>query len=181
VAVGRISIRTKVALGIVEAFFGARAEGYMKLAGIGCCTVTVSLVLAFSTVGVSDAASAETRYFRVCPDPAPGVCGSLNDFVIALQDPNQLQTADDILSGKIVDKVHVAGEIVAGPVPYNSPWRFYLNSKTITFFTLGHATCWGYSTVEINANLDRVGTPGFLPTRFWCPRGYRVSKEVQAK
>jgi len=122
------------------------------------------------------ASFSQTRYFRVCS----GVCGSSpDDFTIALDDTKQLQAADDILNGRVTDQVHVQGFIIAQPAFYNAPWQFYLDPKSISFFTLGHTTCWGYSTTEVNAKLTSVGSPGFLPTRFWCPRGYKLSQEVK--
>jgi hypothetical protein len=123
-------------------------------------------------------ASAQVRYFRVCPGQGPSPCGSPNDFVVALVQPKQWQMADDILSGKITDQVHVQGTIVAQPAPYNAPWKFYLDPESISFFTFGHPLCWGFSTTQVNASLSKIGSPDFLPIRAWCPRGYRLSQEV---
>jgi hypothetical protein len=141
-------------------------------------SLIVAAVAATLTVAFANPAAAQTRYFLVCPGTNPAGCASLDDFVIALSQPKQLQMADQILSGKITDQVHVQGMIVTQPALYNWPWGFYLEPKTISFFTFGHPICWGFSTIEVNANLNKLGSPDFLPTKAWCPRGYRLSKEV---
>ncbi|MGH7441933.1 MAG: hypothetical protein ACREKE_04580 [bacterium] len=125
--------------------------------------VTCSLlVLCASGVHVSASAQApaQSRYFRMCPNSG---CGSPDDFVVAVSTPEQIQMAEDILSGKVKDQVHVSGRIVAQPAPYNAPWKFYLDPKTITFITFSHALCWDYSTAQVNANLGKVGTPKLSP------------------
>ncbi len=138
----------------------------------------MSAIVATAAFGFAVPATAQTRHFLVCPGSGPTGCASLDDFVIALTEPKQLQMADQILSEKITDQVHVQGTIVTQPALYNLPWAFYLDPKTISFFTFGHPICWGFSTVEVNANLDKIGSPGFLPIKAWCPRGYRLSKEI---
>jgi hypothetical protein len=152
----------------------------VKLGGIAHTAVTAAAMLALCSVGLSRQALAEFRYFRVCPGPTADGCGTPYDFTIALGQQKQIQTAEQILSGKITDMVHVEGMIVAKPAFYNWPWMFYLEPKSIGFFTFAHPTCWGYSTVDVNTNLDKIGSPGFLPTHYWCPRGYRISKEIHA-
>lgn len=137
-----------------------------------------ALIWTVAVLGCSSLASAETRYFRVCPGPDPSGCGSPNDFIIALSKPKQIQMAMQILGGKVVDQVHVQGMIVAKPAAYNTPWKFHLAPKTISFFTFGHPVCWGFSTKDIGDHLDKLGTPDFLPTKQWCPRGYRLSQQV---
>jgi hypothetical protein len=143
--------------------------------------IVAIVFLTFGAVAFSKPTTAEPRYFRVCPASKPGRCSSPNAFVIALEKLDQINMAEDILKGKVVDKVHVEGAIVAETVPYNSPWKFHLDPKTISFFARAHPLCWGHSTSEIDANLDKVGTPGFLPLKYWCPRGYRVSEEVEVR
>ncbi|WP_291688218.1 hypothetical protein [Bradyrhizobium sp.] len=137
-----------------------------------------ALIWTVAVLGCSSLASAETRYFRVCPGPDPSGCGSPNDFIIALSKPKQIQMAMQILGGKVVDQVHVQGMIVAKPAAHNTPWKFHLAPKTISFFTFGHPVCWGFSTKDIGDHLDKLGTPDFLPTKQWCPRGYRLSQQV---
>lgn len=158
---------TSYFLGIIMKFMNHDCTAILALAGF--CLLS-------SCIG----ASAETRYFRVCPDMTDGGCGSPNAFVVALDSATQIQKAQDIIHGKVTDQVHVQGNIISRSVSYNSPWRFYLDPATIQFFTFAHPICWNYSTTEVNANLNKVGTPGFLPTRGWCPRGYRLSAEVPA-
>jgi hypothetical protein len=139
------------------------------------------ILAAILDVSGIDPASAQTRYFRVCPGETSASCGSPNDFVVALVTQQQLQMADDILSGKITDQVHVQGTIVPQLAPYNAPWQFYLDPNSISFFTLGHPLCWGFSTMDVNSNLSKIGSPDFLPDKTWCPRGYRISEEVHPK
>jgi hypothetical protein len=150
----------------------------MKLGGIGRAAITAAVALALWSVGFSKPASAQLRYFRVCPGPTMDGCGTPYDFTIALGQQKQIQIAEQILSGKITDMVHVEGMIVTKPAFYNWPLMFHLDPNSIGFFTFAHPTCWGYSTVDVNANLDKIGSPGFLPTHYWCPRGYRISKEI---
>jgi hypothetical protein len=141
--------------------------------------ICLIIVAAMAGLAWPDAASAQIRYFRVCPGKAvPSSCGTSNDFVIALVTPQQWQMADDILSGKITDQIHVQGTIVGQPASYNAPWKFYLDPNSITFFTFGQPLCWGFSTTQVNANLSKVGSSAFLPTRGWCPRGYSLAEEV---
>jgi hypothetical protein len=97
--------------------------------------------------------------------------------VIELRDPKLLVEASKILSGVTMDKVHVSGKIVVGLAPYNPQWKFYLDPNTISFFTFVHPACWSFTLKDINDHLDRVGTPTFLPTQYWCPRGYRLGTE----
>ena len=56
-----------------------------------------ALIWTVAVLGCSSLASAETRYFRVCPGPDPSGCGSPNDFIIALSKPKQIQMAMQIL------------------------------------------------------------------------------------
>jgi hypothetical protein len=132
--------------------------------------------LIFSGASCPWPAPARTAYYKVCPGPSPTGCGSPNDFVVALTKRVQIQAAERILSGKTTDEVHVQGTVVPHPAWYNKPWKFHLAPKSITFFTFAHPICWGYSTSELNAGLDKIGTPNFLPARYWCPRGYRISE-----
>jgi hypothetical protein len=142
--------------------------------------LSAAIIFTVAALGSPNSTSAETRYFRVCPGTGPSGCGSPNDFVVALSRPKQIRMAKQILSGKVTDQVHVQGMIVAQPAAYNSPWKFHLAPNSISFFTFGHPLCWGFSTTEVDGNLDKIGTPNFLPTKQWCPRGYRLSEEVHA-
>src|ERR1700722_1539556 len=99
----------------------------MKLMGIAYCATMAGMALGFNGIGFFEATSAETHYFRVCPGLKMAACRSANYFVIVLQDPSQIQMAEDILIGKIVDKVHVQGKIVAQSAPYNPRWKFHLD------------------------------------------------------
>jgi hypothetical protein len=137
----------------------------------------LGLLVSLCLMAFNDRASPQTRYFRMCP--ANG-CGSPDDFVIAVTDAHQLQIAQAILDGKVTDQVHVSGRIVRTPAPYNSPWHFHLDPASIQLVTFSHPTCLGHSTSEVDANLNKVGTPAFLPTGDWCPRGFRLTGEVAA-
>jgi len=142
------------------------------------CSI-LRFVIILACTGAYGAAFAETRYYRLCPEPGNSACGSPDDFVVALENADQIRTAADILAGKITDRVHVKGRLVAQPAPYNAPWNFYIDPKTIEILTFGNTTCRGYTTTEVNARLNQLGSPEFLPTGYWCPVGYKISQEVQ--
>jgi hypothetical protein len=139
-----------------------------------------TLILILYGAGMSNAG--ETRFFRMCPG-APDECKSPDAFVVALDDTDEINIAKDVVSGKITDRIHVGGRIVAKPVPYNQPWNFYLDPKTIKIMARLPTTCRGYTTTEINANLDRIGKHDdqFLSGGYWCPKGYKISEEIPAK
>lgn len=146
-----------------------------------------------SVFAVSDGAAKETFFIRLT-DPVRiaearaivsgkettrvAVAGVVVTEPAAYNQPWQIQMAMQILGGKVVDQVHVQGMIVAKPAAHNTPWKFHLAPKTISFFTFGHPVCWGFSTKDIGDHLDKLGTPDFLPTKQWCPRGYRLSQQV---
>lgn len=99
-------------------------------------------------------------------------------FVIALTDPATIAEARAIASGQEQSKVHVAGLVVNGTVPYNSPWHFYLHPASISFFEMAIEVC-DAATTNVEAHLDEVGGT-FLPGRHWCPWSSRVVEEVPA-
>jgi hypothetical protein len=105
-----------------------------------------------------------------------------NNFVIALVDPIKIQMARRIIAGNVTDQIHVSGKIVKGHASYNSRWKFYLDPKSIDFFTFANTTCGrGFNTSDIQANLNLVGKPGSpLAAGFWCPLGSKVVAELKS-
>lgn len=50
--------------------------------------------------------------------------------------PQRIQQACDILSGKEKEEVHVTGIIVKSPAPYNPGWTFHYEPESISFLRL---------------------------------------------
>jgi hypothetical protein len=48
-------------------------------------------------------------------------------FVIALSDPEKVDMARKIVSGKTTDAAHVNGRIIKSRARYNPKWSFYLS------------------------------------------------------
>jgi hypothetical protein len=115
-----------------------------------------------------------THYFEVS-DGKP-----TENFVIALSNRQKIETARNIASGIISDRIHVSGKIIKKRARYNPNWNFHLDPKSITFVTFASTTCGRHmNTSDIQANLDLVGKPGSpLAAGFWCPLGSRVTAEV---
>ncbi len=98
------------------------------------------------------------------------------DFTIKLTDPNKIQEARDILSGKQNDKTHVMGRIIKSPAPYNSKWDYQLDPSSIGFFAFAIEVC-DATASYVNDHLDEVGG-AFLPGNYWCPWSSKLVKEV---
>src|SRR5687767_1721533 len=104
---------------------------------------------------------ADESYFRFgCPPYA-------DTFVFKLTDPERIQEARDILSGKEKGKMHVGGIVVTKPAPYNSPWHYHLEPESISFFEFSIEVC-DASIAYVEAHLAEVGG-SFLPGNRWCP------------
>ncbi|NEU71674.1 calmodulin [Hassallia byssoidea VB512170] len=97
-------------------------------------------------------------------------------FTIKLTDPEKIQKARDILSGKETDTIHVMGRIKKIPADYNSNWDYQLDSSTISFFPVAIEVC-DATTNYVNDHLDEV-CGAFLPGCFWCPWSSKLVKEV---
>src|SRR5438445_9698711 len=114
--------------------------------------------------------SSSVAYFKFDYPPYP------ETFIIKLDDPTRIQEARDILAGKIMDRIHVAGKIIKEPAIYNPPWSYQLNSSSIVFFQYSIEVC-DSNIKYIEENLNQVGG-SFLPGNFWCPWGSRLLEEV---
>jgi hypothetical protein len=135
--------------------------------------ISVFLVLAVSLILVISPASAATdteAYFDF------QTYGHEKPFTIKLTDPNKIQQARDILSGKETDRTHVMGRIKKTPADYNSNWDYQLDPDTISFFNLAIEVC-DASTPYVNDHLDEA-CGAFLPGCFWCPWNSKLVKEV---
>jgi hypothetical protein len=152
----------------------------MKYRSPSCFLFSAVYFLVGITLFYSSRALAETHYFFVCPTSEAAKCGSLDDFVIALDDSNAVKTAEDIVAGKITDKVHVSGKIIKRQASYNLGWHFFLDPESIEFFTFAPTVCGrNITTSVLEKNLAKVGTPGFLPLGTWCPVILQVSKTAR--
>lgn len=132
--------------------------------------LVASSMMFFSSPAI--AATDTEAYFVFDYPPSP------ETFTIKLTDPNKIQEARDILSGKQQDKTHVMGRIIKSQAPYNSKWDYQLDPSTIQFFSFAIEVC-DASTPYVEDHLDEVGG-AFLPGSFWCPWGSRLVKEVSS-
>ena len=97
-------------------------------------------------------------------------------FIFKLTDPEKIQEARDILSGRQTDATHVMGIIRKEPADYNQPWNYHLNPSTIEFFENSIEVCdAGIQYVEDHLN-EVCGE--LLPNCRWCPWGSRLIEEV---
>jgi hypothetical protein len=96
--------------------------------------------------------------------------------VIKLTDPERIQEARDIISGREKEKVHVTGIIVKSPAAYNPGWRFHYDPASISFFAFAVEVC-DATITYVAEHLDEVGG-AFLPGNRWCPWSSRLLKEV---
>lgn len=99
-----------------------------------------------------------------------------NTFIIKLDDPVKIEQARDILSGEITDTIHVMGTIIKQSAPYNSPWNYYLNPSSISFFENATKVC-DANIQYVEDHLDEVGG-STLPNNQWCPWHSRLIKEA---
>lgn len=95
-------------------------------------------------------------------------------FVFQLTDATRIKEARDILAKKHI--VHVAGVIVKAPQPYNRPWNFHLDPRTVAFVVLTPPECDG-AIRYIEDQLDHVGK-NLLPNYRWCPSSSRLVREL---
>jgi len=131
--------------------------------------------LTFVAISATESTAARTRYFRVSDGPPN------ETFTIALGDPVLIAKARQIVAGNSSSQVKVSGRIVKWPAKYNGTWHFHLKPTSITFITFANTTCLrGAATSEIEANLDKIGTPDYSPLGFWCPLGSKVVAEISA-
>lgn len=135
--------------------------------------ISVFLVLVVSlmlVVSPASAASDTEAYFALETRP------NEKPFTIKLTDPEKIQKARDILSGKETDTTHVFGRIIKRPADYNSSWSYQLDPSTISFFNVAIEVC--DSTTEYTEDhLDEV-CGAFLPGCMWCPWSSKLVKEV---
>jgi hypothetical protein len=97
-------------------------------------------------------------------------------FTIKLTDPNKIQKARDILSGKETNEIHVMGRIKKSQASYNPSWDYELDPSTIGFFSMAIEVC-DASIAYVNDHLDEAGG-AFLPGSYWCPWSSRLVKEI---
>ena len=98
------------------------------------------------------------------------------EFVFELTDPEKIQQALDILSGKETSRVHVMGRIVRSRRPYNPDWEYHLDPATISFFAMAIEVC----DADMNYVQDHLDEAGgaFLPGFVWCPWNSKLRREV---
>ncbi len=110
-------------------------------------------------------------FFAFAQQSSPGL-----EFVIQLNDDNQIQKARDILSGKESMEIHVHGRIIKRTAPYNPKFSFYLDPDTIRFFAMAIEIC-DANMQYVEDHLDEAGG-AFLPGNHWCPWDSRLTREI---
>lgn len=114
----------------------------------------------------------QVAFFAFETPPAEG------SFIIKLTDPDKIQQARDILSGKETKAIHVIGEVIKETASYNPDWSFHLEPDSISFFELATEVC--DATIEyVEAHLDEA-CGSFLPDCMWCPWNSRLVKEIHS-
>ncbi len=117
----------------------------------------------------AQARSSEEAYFQFDYPP------DLETFIFKLTDPQRIQEARDILSGRQRSR-HIMGTIVKQPAAYNPPWTYHLDPPSIAFFDFAIETC--DATIRyVEEHLDEA-CGAFLPNCVWCPWGSRLIAEV---
>ncbi|ARN79723.1 hypothetical protein DSM21852_28480 [Methylocystis bryophila] len=132
-------------------------------------SLRASLVVLLSLTAAAVAAQ-EPRYFLMS-DGKPE-----NDFVFELRDPEQIANALRIIHDHPEPPPHVSGIIVLTPAPYNRPWGFHYEPRTISFPEISTEVC-DAETSYVQKHLDEVGGH-FLPGNRWCPWSQHVIKEM---
>jgi hypothetical protein len=95
-------------------------------------------------------------------------------FIIKLTDPEKISEARDILAKKY-DK-HIVGTVVPTPQPYNKPWRYHLDPRSISFALLTDPRCDG-AIRYLEDKLSEVGKT-ILPDYKWCPVSSQLLREL---
>jgi hypothetical protein len=95
-------------------------------------------------------------------------------FVFKLADAERIRQAREILEKKLPKRV--IGQIVAEPQPYNRPWHFHLDPRTVTFAYLTDESCDG-AIHYVEDHLSDVGER-ILPQNRWCPASSRLMREL---
>lgn len=97
-------------------------------------------------------------------------------FIFKLTNPQRIEQARDILSGKNSDVKCVMGKIIKQAVDYNPAWSFHLDPDSIRFFGVAVEFC-DASIQYVEDHLEEVGR-SFLPSDRWCPHSSRLVKEI---
>ena len=113
------------------------------------------------------------RYFAFEQPSSPGI-----EFIIQLNQQEQIEKALKILSGQEKDAIHVHGRIVKRQQPYNPKFNFYLDPDTINFFEVAIEVC-DANMMYVEDHLDEA-CGAFLPGCHWCPWNSKLSREVKA-
>ncbi len=97
-------------------------------------------------------------------------------FIFKLTNPEKIQEARDILSGKKTDATSVMGIIIKKPVDYNPGWSFHYDPNSVSFFSFATEVC-DASIEYVEEHLDEIGG-SFLPDNRWCPWCSQLTKEI---
>lgn len=98
--------------------------------------------------------------------------------VVRLDDPDKIQHARDLLSGKTQERPHLVGRIVKRTAPYNPRWSFHYDPATVGFFDVAIEVC-DATLPYVEDHLDEAGG-AFLPGAYWCPWSSKLTREVPA-
>ena len=163
--------RSENFLNKVPHFFSSILKKFMKILGNFYSPIYLQISLLLTLIGLlnlSIIAQPAEVYFRI------NVPEFEETFVIKITDPIKIQTARDILSGKLKD-YNVGGIIIKKPVCYNSPWSSYIDPDSVTFYQIAGEAC--QSTIQfVEDNLSNFNEA--LSNR-WCPTS-KIIEEIPA-
>ncbi len=97
-------------------------------------------------------------------------------FIFKLVDAGRIKEAREIIEKKLPKRV--VGLVVKTAQPYNRPWRFHLDPKSIGFSYLTDESCDG-AIQYLEDHLQELGDR-LLPQSRWCPASSRLVREVTA-
>ncbi|ASU83850.1 calmodulin-binding protein [Nocardiopsis gilva YIM 90087] len=95
-------------------------------------------------------------------------------FVFKLTDAAKIKEARNMLANG--ESRSVMGVIIKRSAPYNPPWSYHLDPKTVEFFDQATEVC-DASIQYVEDHLDEVGG-AFLPGNRWCPWSSELVREV---
>lgn len=95
-------------------------------------------------------------------------------FIFKLVDAGRIKEAREIVEKKLPKRV--VGIVVKSAQPYNRPWRFHLDPKSIGFSYLTDERC-DAAIQYLEDHLQEIGDR-VLPQSRWCPASSRLVREV---
>lgn len=97
-------------------------------------------------------------------------------FIFKLVDAGRIKDAREIIEKKLPKRV--VGIVVKTAQPYNRPWHFHFDPKSIGFSYLTDESC-DAAIQYLEDHLHEIGDR-VLPQSRWCPASSRLVREVSA-